>query len=87
MAKVMKANTAYTVILQAYVSSSWVKRDDLRFIHCVTDIEVDFGDLPAIPINPSHRPSSKAIDRVAKDLIKRELQIQDDITALMPLMK
>ncbi|PLW14214.1 hypothetical protein PCANC_17833 [Puccinia coronata f. sp. avenae] len=62
MAKVMKANTAYAVILQAYVSST-------------------------IPINPSHRPSSKAIDRVAKDLIKRELQIQDDITALMPLMK
>jgi len=61
MAKVMKANTAYTVILQAYVSST-------------------------IPIDPSHRPSPKAIERVAKDLIKREIQIQDDITALMPLM-
>ncbi|WAR60309.1 hypothetical protein PtB15_9B246 [Puccinia triticina] len=62
MAKVMKANTAYTVILQAYVSST-------------------------IPIDPSHRPSAKAIQRVAKDLTKREARIQADITALMPLMK
>ncbi|PLW14194.1 hypothetical protein PCANC_17832 [Puccinia coronata f. sp. avenae] len=61
MASVMRANTAYTTILQAYVSST-------------------------IPIEPSHRPSLKAIQRVAKDLIKREAQIQDSITALMPLM-
>jgi len=46
----------------------------------------NFDILPAIPIDPSHRPSPKAIERVAKDLIKREIQIQDDITALMPLM-
>ncbi|KAA1112897.1 hypothetical protein PGT21_014793 [Puccinia graminis f. sp. tritici] len=61
MAKVMKANTAYTVILQAYVSST-------------------------IPTDPSHRSSPKVIQRVAKDLMKREARIQADITALMPLM-
>ncbi|OAW00011.1 hypothetical protein PTTG_25139 [Puccinia triticina 1-1 BBBD Race 1] len=61
MAKVMKANTAYTVILQAYV-------------------------LSASTLDPSHRPSPGAIQRVAKDLIKRETRIQADITALMPLM-
>ncbi|KAI9620245.1 hypothetical protein H4Q26_013814 [Puccinia striiformis f. sp. tritici PST-130] len=61
MAKLMKANTAYTVIFQAYVSST-------------------------IPIDPSHRPSPRAIQRVQKELMKREIQIQEDITALMPLM-
>ncbi|KAH9456906.1 hypothetical protein Pst134EA_020814 [Puccinia striiformis f. sp. tritici] len=61
MAKLLKANTAYTVILQAYVSST-------------------------IPIDPSHRPSATAIQRVHRNLMKREMQIQDDITALMPLM-
>lgn len=62
IAKVMKANTAYTVILQAYVSST-------------------------IPTDPRHRPPLKAIRRVAKDLKKREVKIQDDLTALMPLIK
>ncbi|KAA1096376.1 hypothetical protein PGT21_014414 [Puccinia graminis f. sp. tritici] len=61
VAKVMRANTAYMVILQAYVSST-------------------------IPIDPNHRPPPEAIQKVAKDLIKREAQIQDGITALMPLM-
>ncbi|POV97527.1 hypothetical protein PSHT_14536, partial [Puccinia striiformis] len=62
VANLMRANTAYTVILQAYVSST-------------------------IPIDPRHRPPPYAIQRVARDLIKREVELQDDITALMPLMK
>ncbi|MBW0463541.1 hypothetical protein O181_003256 [Austropuccinia psidii MF-1] len=62
IAKVMTANTAYTLILQSYVKAT-------------------------IPTSPSRRPPLKVIQRVEKDLIDREIQIQNDITALMPLMK
>ncbi|MBW0465952.1 hypothetical protein O181_005667, partial [Austropuccinia psidii MF-1] len=62
VAKVMEANTAYTVILQSYVRAT-------------------------IPTSPTHRSSLSAIRRVQKDLIKREMQIQNDITALVPLIK
>lgn len=39
-----------------------------------------------VPVDPSHRVPEAAVARVHKELVRREMQIQGKIIAVMPLL-
>lgn len=81
VAHVTMLNSSYMLILQAYVRAS---ASDLY------DDALTPADVPrakAIPADPEHRASQAAIQRVEAELRKREVEIQESIIAVMPLLK
>ncbi|MBW0469961.1 hypothetical protein O181_009676 [Austropuccinia psidii MF-1] len=84
---------AIVLFLQLFIKRNPAKMTLRKAIAQVLKANMDYTIIlqayvrATIPIDPSDRTSAEVIRIVGQELAKREIQIQNDITALIPLMK